>query len=117
MPSYRCAPPARPAPALPRGIADGMTDARTQVTTADAHRHPRAAAARSAHLRHGPLQLPLSVLHAEGGLRARLRVHGARGVADARGDREGGPGLCGPGRDEAAPDGRRAAAAAKPRAP
>ena len=34
----------------------------------------RPAAARPAHLGHRPLQLPLRLLHAEGGLRARLRV-------------------------------------------
>ena len=34
-------------------------------------RHLRAAAARPAHLGHRPLQLPLRLLHAEGGLRAR----------------------------------------------
>src|SRR6266508_1113284 len=36
--------------------------------------HTRPAAARPTHLRHRPLQLPLRLLHAEGGLRARLPV-------------------------------------------
>ena len=54
---------------------------------------PRPAAARPAHLGHRPLQLPLHVLHAQGGLRARLRVPAARPGPVVRGDRAGGPGL------------------------
>jgi hypothetical protein len=41
-------------------------------------RHPSASDSRSPHLGHGPLQLPLHVLHAEGGLRPRLRVPAER---------------------------------------
>ena len=50
-----------------------------------ADRHVRAPAARPAHLGHRPLQLPLRLLHAEGGLRPRLRVPaGARSCSRSR---------------------------------
>ena len=50
-------------------------------------RHARTGDARPAHLGHRPLQLPLHLLHAQGGLRARLRVPAARPGPDLRGDR------------------------------
>ena len=53
----------------------------------DVTRHPRPAAARPAHLGHRPLQLPLRLLHAEGGLRPRLPLPRAARAADLRGDR------------------------------
>ena len=54
------------------------------------HRHSRTAAPRPAHLGHRPLQLPLHLLHAEGGVRPRLRVPAPRAAADVRGDRAAG---------------------------
>ena len=51
------------------------------------HRHHGPAAARSAHLRDGSLQLPLRLLHAEGGVRPRLQVHGPQGAPHLRGAR------------------------------
>jgi hypothetical protein len=45
---------------------------------APSDRHARPAPTRRAHLGHGPLQLPLYLLHAEGGVRARLPVLGSR---------------------------------------
>src|SRR5262249_22529014 len=48
---------------------------------------PGPAARDAARLDHRPLQLPLRLLHAEGGLRARLRVPRAARAALARGDR------------------------------
>src|SRR5688500_7523514 len=53
----------------------------------DGHRRAGPAAAGSADLGHRSLQLPLRLLHAEGGLRARLPVPRARRAADVRGDR------------------------------
>ena len=50
-------------------------------------RHARPGAARPAHLGHRPLQLPLHLLHAQGGLRRGLRVPAARPGPDLRGDR------------------------------
>ena len=55
--------------------------------TRDGHRTPGTAAARPADLGHRPLQLPLRLLHAEGGLRQRLPLHGPQGAAQLRGDR------------------------------
>ena len=52
----------------------GHERARPPDRAAAAHRPPRAAAARPAHLGHRPLQLPLPVLHARRDLRRPLRV-------------------------------------------
>ena len=52
-----------------------------------AARRAAAAAARPAHLGHRPLQLPLQLLHAEGGVRQRLRLPAAVVAAELRGDR------------------------------
>ena len=46
-------------------------------------RYPRSGGARPAHLGHRPVQLPLHVLHAQGDLRAGLRVPAARPGPDA----------------------------------
>ena len=73
-------------------------------------------AARPAHLGHRPLQLPLRLLHAEGGLRPRLPVPAARRAADLRGDRAPRARLRRPRRREDPPHRRRAAAAPQPRA-
>ncbi len=48
---------------------------------------PRPAAARPAHLGDGPLQLPLRVLHAQGGVRQGLHLPAAFRAAELRGDR------------------------------
>ena len=69
----------------------------------------RARAARPADLGHRPVQLPLPVLHAGRGLRARLRVPAPRPGADVRGDRAARAGLRRP-RGRQAPDHRRRAA-------
>ena len=53
----------------------------------------RPAASRPAHLGHRPLQLPLRLLHAEGGLRARPPVHGPEGASLVRGDQPDRSGL------------------------
>ena len=53
----------------------------------DRHRHVRPARARSADLGHGPLQLPLRLLHAEGGLRPRAPIPAAPRAPHVRGDR------------------------------
>ena len=65
-------------------------------------RSTRTAAARPAHLRHRPLQLPLHVLHAQGSVRSRLRVPAARPGPELRGDRARGPGVRRARRREAA---------------
>ncbi len=52
----------------------------------DSARHLRPAASRPAHLGHRPLQLPLRLLHAEGGLRPRPSVPRPARAADLRGD-------------------------------
>ena len=78
----------------------------------DGHRHAGPAAARSADLGHRSLQLPLRLLHAQGGLRARLRVPRARRAADVRGDRAAGADLRRrPWGEQDPPDRRRAARA------
>ena len=79
-------------------------------------RHPRAPAARPAHLGHRPLQFPLQLLHAEGGLRPELCVPAALVAADLRGDRSRRPAVRRPRREEDPPHRRRAAAAPRPRA-
>ena len=77
-------------------------DSACDVRLASPLDHAGPAAARPADLGHGPLQLPLHVLHAQGGLRARLRVPAARPGPDVRGDRARGPGLRRARRREAA---------------
>src|SRR6185436_13298906 len=57
------------------------------VATPHAHARPRSIsshAARPADLRHGPLQFPLSILHAQGGLRARLSLPARSAVDETR---------------------------------
>ncbi len=80
-------------------------------------RYLRTAAPRPAHLGHRPLQLPLRLLHAEGGLRSRLPFHGSQGAPQLRGDRAGGACVRPPRRGEDPHHRRRAAAASRPRAP
>ena len=58
-----------------------------RLTRGAARRQAGAADPGSAHLGHRPLQLPLRLLHAEGGLRPRLRVPRPRRAPDLRGDR------------------------------
>ena len=69
----------------------------------------RAGPARPPDLGHGPLQLPLPLLHAGRGVRARLRVPAARGGPVVRGDRAARDDLRRP-RGPQAPDHRRRAA-------
>ena len=79
-------------------------------------RHARPAATRPAHLGHRPVQLPLRLLHAEGGLRARLRVPRPARAAHVRGDRAPGPRVRRARRREDPDHRRRAARPPRPRA-
>ena len=101
--------------------ADGLVSVPDRRPTSTARpgraRPPRPAAARPPDLGHGPLQLPLHVLHAEGGLRPRLRVPAARRGPELRGDRAAGAGLRRARRREAADHRRRAARPARPAGP
>ncbi len=65
------------APLLEPGVrcADGPAGHLRRAPGRD--RHARSRDARPAHLRHRPLQLPLHVLHAQGGLRPGLRIPAA----------------------------------------
>ena len=81
------------------------------------HRPPRAAPPRPADLGHRPVQLPLHLLHAEGGLRPGLRVPAPGPGPDASRRSTGWPGRSSRGRGEA-PDHRwRAARPARPAGP
>ena len=91
-------------------LGDGRRSARRD-------RHARARDARPAHLRDRPLQLPLHVLHAQGGLRAGLRVPAARpGPARSRRSNGSPASSVGLGVAEAAHHRRRAARPARPAA-
>ena len=74
----------------------------------------RAGAARPPDLGHRPLQLPLPVLHARGGVRPRLRLPPARRGAVVRGDRAPRVDLRRPRRPQAADHRRRAARPPRP---
>ena len=76
-----------------------------------AARQARPPARDPAHLDHRPLQLPLRLLHAEGGLRPRPRLPRAQGAAELRGDRARRRRLRGARRAHRADHGRRAARA------
>ena len=66
----------------------------------------RPAGARPAHLGHGPLQFPMPLLHAGGGLRARVPVRPAGRHPQLRGDRAACPDRGAPGHPEGPLDGR-----------
>src|SRR5919106_4914399 len=75
----------------------------------DACRPPAKTPARPAYLGHRPLQLPLHVLHAEGGLREQLPLPPPRRAPHVRGDRAPRAALRRPGCPEGAADRRRTA--------
>ena len=102
----RCSPRSRSrrrAPASGRGVAVAPAQATLRAATDEAgslgrasagyparddgHGHHGPEPARPADLGHGPVQLPLRLLHAERGVRPQLPVHGPQGAADVRGDR------------------------------
>src|SRR5262249_53925988 len=72
-------------------------------------RHLRTSASRPSDLGHRPLQLPLRLPHAEGGLRPRPPLSRPAGAADVRGDRARRPCVRERRRAEAPHHGRRAA--------
>ena len=88
-----------------------------RLTRGAARRQAGAADPGSPHLGHRPLQLPLRLLHAEGGLRPRLSVPPPRRAPDLRGDRAPRPDVRRPGRREDPHHGRGTAAAPRSRDP
>ena len=108
----------RDAPRRPSSATMGAMERRPHLRRPPrADRYARPGHARPAHLGHRSLQLPLHLLHAEGGLRPGLRVPAARPGPDLRGDRAGRPGVRLARRREAADHRRRAARPARPAGP
>ena len=115
----------RPAPILTRRVSSpaciagnhGPYVRHAAVIAAPAARPPRPAAARPAHLGHGPLQLPLPVLHAARALPRALRLPEDRRAAVLRGNPAPGAPVRAHGRAQAAHHRRRAAAAREPARP
>ena len=86
----------------------------TAARAGPAERPARPAAARPAHLGHRPLQLPLRLLHAQGGVRRHLPVPAAEVAAELRGDHAAGAAVRRAWRAQAPAHRRRAAAAQGP---
>ena len=96
-------------------MASGYCDLSDTAADGGRTRQTRPARAGSPHLGHRPLQLPLRLLHAQGGLRQAVRVPAPRAAADVRGDRAADAHVRRHGRREAAHHGRRAARAPRRR--
>src|ERR1700722_16204817 len=83
--------------------------------TAKSARSPRPAVARFTHLGHGPMQLPLSLLHAQGAISRTLSVLEIAGTIVVRGNRASREAFCELGGAQVAAHRRRAVAARESR--